>query len=1231
MTTVIQSILRRSDLDYDTFTDPVSKLRVSTPESLIDTDFEYGLQSIKWETLQLVNNIPTFFSRSGDTPIPVSAVTCIAGQNFVYVTTSTAHNLLNGSPFSITGLRSVTAEGTYTVTKITSSTQFVYDAKFAQTITGSIYIPNSTTLFPGMVYQGTAYSVNQLESVESDAVAPNSTITVRTVAPHGFSVGAMFNMANTYGRKQVSFNSILAANGCNINVPNHGLYTGIRLTYISNPGAGTITQLPSTTITIGSQFDVVSIDRDNFRLAAINTSTPLPIVASTVSSPYVFSTTDSATDGSDYTVTSIPSSNSFQMQLQSEIPSRSFTFIPRENMILNTVQSAFSNTIQFPTAHNLITGVRLNINGAIGGMVTNQDYFAIVVNENTIAVANSRDNAFANIRVLLTDVNPFSTNTFTMTSPSLLGQEPGSGTVSSVGNVITCTSNAFLSYFKPGMNFSAVIPAPTPTTYTITNFTGTTLTVSSTPAPNFVVNTSNVPMRWVSASSGGFVSNVIYYATYMSTNTLSLSSNLNQIYITGVASGTLQTITQPSIFTSTITEVRNSSTLVLASAPPSTLTGNTYMIQSSMFPFSDSYVYHRAFDGGIEMIPSANADAQLTRQTRKYFRYQPGKGIQCSLSINFSAPIDIESLSRSDTLATVVTRRPHRLTNGLTVTILGTNSTQWRGDYVISNASSNTFNYTLPAGALPPETIATGFPRVRLDNWSGSRIRAGLFDDHNGMFFEYDGTNMYAVRRDSVTQISGSVNVFFGCNQVFANTLSPANFTSQLTLRQNVVIRGQTYRVVHIPDNSSFFVQPPYRGTSEVNCVVSLITDTRVASNQWSIDKCDGTGPTGYNLDVTKIQMIYMDYSWYGAGKIRFGFKDTTGVVRYVHEFSHNNSFDTAYFRTGNLPARYEVYNVGAPTWVPPLLHWGTAVIMDGRYDDDKAYLFTANANVLNYTNGDTISILGTTSNVDRTARTIYDPYLQRTVQAFSITSAGGADTSSNSWTRLQNLKSGTIISGPNIQANTFILGNPQRDNTDTSKATIFINQNTTGNQFPTPVTYTFGTTTDTIPSIIPLVSIRIAPSVDSSITGRLGVRELVNHMQLRLRSVDILTTNDTELRLYLNSFISNRNFVSASPPSLSQYVAHVKGDTLQDGTILFSYRVPGGVYDSSGKRTSTVTSYDIRELGFLGNSIMGGDSVYPDGPDVLTLAAVCLDPGGVSATTPYTVTSRVTWAEAQA
>ena len=48
--------LRLQQAQRSTAYDPVDKLRVSTPQSLIDTDFEYGQQPSKWEQLALQNN-----------------------------------------------------------------------------------------------------------------------------------------------------------------------------------------------------------------------------------------------------------------------------------------------------------------------------------------------------------------------------------------------------------------------------------------------------------------------------------------------------------------------------------------------------------------------------------------------------------------------------------------------------------------------------------------------------------------------------------------------------------------------------------------------------------------------------------------------------------------------------------------------------------------------------------------------------------------------------------------------------------------------------------------------------------------------------------------------------------------------------------------------------------------------------------------------------------------------
>ena len=98
----------------ETFVDAVSKFRVSNPENLIDTDFEYGPQSSKWETIQTINNIPSFYASTSDTTIPfISKVEAVQDNELITVTTQYEHGLTSGVPITVTGLAEITAEGTY--------------------------------------------------------------------------------------------------------------------------------------------------------------------------------------------------------------------------------------------------------------------------------------------------------------------------------------------------------------------------------------------------------------------------------------------------------------------------------------------------------------------------------------------------------------------------------------------------------------------------------------------------------------------------------------------------------------------------------------------------------------------------------------------------------------------------------------------------------------------------------------------------------------------------------------------------------------------------------------------------------------------------------------------------------------------------------------------------------------------------------------------------------------
>ena len=74
-------------------------------------------------------------------------------------------------------------------------------------------------------------------------------------------------------------------------------------------------------------------------------------------------------------------------------------------------------------------------------------------------------------------------------------------------------------------------------------------------------------------------------------------------------------------------------------------TGIVYLIPSYIYVRPDGFYLHRPFDGGMEIGTSKSPNSRISRQTRKYFRYQSGKGIQTSYAINFIPLIPILDLS----------------------------------------------------------------------------------------------------------------------------------------------------------------------------------------------------------------------------------------------------------------------------------------------------------------------------------------------------------------------------------------------------------------------------------------------------------------------------------------------------------------------------------------------------------------------------------------------------------
>ena len=117
----------------------------------------------------------------------------------------------------------------------------------------------------------------------------------------------------------------------------------------------------------------------------------------------------------------------------------------------------------------------------------------------------------------------------------------------------------------------------------------------------------------------------------------------------------------------------------------------------------------------------------------------------------------------------------------------------------------------------------------------------------------------------------------------------------------------------------------------ERSTVTGVTVDTATAQQDWNVDKLDGTGPSGYDLDPTQVQLLLIDFQWLGVGKIRFGFATADGF-QIAHEIEHANVTSTVYWTQPSLPVRAEVVNegvLGASTYMDMIC---STVIAEGGY-----------------------------------------------------------------------------------------------------------------------------------------------------------------------------------------------------------------------------------------------------------------------------------------------------------
>jgi hypothetical protein len=155
------------------------------------------------------------------------------------------------------------------------------------------------------------------------------------------------------------------------------------------------------------------------------------------------------------------------------------------------------------------------------------------------------------------------------------------------------------------------------------------------------------------------------------------------------------------------------------------------------------------------------------------------------------------------------------------------------------------------------------------------------------------------------------------------------------TFVMNTAKTGLRQRVGYFGTQNGVFLQQNDSTVSFVlrSYISGAVSDARTVNQaDWNGDKLNGTGASGYTLDLTKAQILWMDFEWLGVGSVRCGFIiDGNYIV--CHTFENANDITSVYMTTAILPIRYEITNTAATASASSLKQICSSVVSEGGYE----------------------------------------------------------------------------------------------------------------------------------------------------------------------------------------------------------------------------------------------------------------------------------------------------------
>jgi hypothetical protein len=294
-----------------------------------------------------------------------------------------------------------------------------------------------------------------------------------------------------------------------------------------------------------------------------------------------------------------------------------------------------------------------------------------------------------------------------------------------------------------------------------------------------------------------------------------------------------------------------------------------------------------------------------------------------------------------------------------------------------------------------------------------------------------------------------------------------------------------THVVATISSNTAMIVTPDFRGVSNVTGVkICKVQDLIIPQSDWNLDTCDGNGPSGYNIDITKMQMIGIQFSWYGAGFIDWMIRGPDGNYVFCHRLKGNNLNTEAYMRTGNLPVRYEVLNEGPRSRLSGAINSSaTTIPLDNVRDFPGSGTIYIDNELISYSSKEFTTAHGNEGNLLGCTRgTSLSNFTAGAVRTYTAGAAAshndnqGAIIISNTTSPIiSHWGSAYLIDGLFDEDRGYLFNYAATNvSVSTTKVTAFL--------------------------------IRLAPSVSNAVVGDLGEKELLNRAQLLLQEVAVTT-----------------------------------------------------------------------------------------------------------------------------